>query len=91
MNSSCNVEDTANKCKQLHVDDGWAEVDAEIPAGITYTMLTATDFLEDSEQAQIYSIAPGEGNRPLSLFRDTYSEELSISRNIFRSKKTWKW
>ena len=88
MNSSCNVEDTAIKRKQ--VDDGWTEVDAEIPAGITYTMLTATDFLEDSEQAQIYSIAPGEGNRPLSLFRDTYSEELSISRNIFtcRSKKT---
>ena len=77
MNSSCNVEDTADECKQLHVDDGWTEVDAEIPAGITDTMLTATDFLEDGERAQIYSIAPGEGNRPLSLFRDTYSEELA--------------
>jgi len=33
MNSSCNVEDTANKCKQP--DDGWTELDAEIPAGIT--------------------------------------------------------
>ena len=33
MNTSCNVEDTANECKQL--DDGWTEVDAEIPAGIT--------------------------------------------------------
>ena len=75
MNTSCNVEDTANECKQL--DDGWTEVDAEIPAGITDTMLTATDFLEDSERAQIYSITPGEGNRPLSLFRDTYSEELA--------------
>ena len=75
MNNSCNVEDTANECKQL--DDGWTEVDAEIPAGITDTMLTATDFLEDGERAQIYSIAPGEGNRPLSLFRDTYSEELA--------------
>ena len=75
MNSSCNAENTANECKQL--DDGWTEVDAEIPAGITDTMLTATDFLEDSERAQIYSIAPGEGNKPLSLFRDTYSEELA--------------
>ena len=67
------------------VDDGWTEVDAEIPAGITDTMLTAADFLEDSERAQIYSIAPGEGNRPLSLFRDIFC----ISRNIFtcRSKK----
>ena len=77
MNSSCNVEDTANECKQLQVDDGWTEVDAEIPAGITDTMLTATDSLEDGERAQIYSIAPGEGNRPLNLFRDTYSEELA--------------
>ena len=40
-------------------------------------MLTATDFLEDSERAQIYNIAPGEGNRPLSIFRDTHSEELA--------------
>ena len=75
MNTSCNVEDTANECKQL--DDSWTEVDAEIPAGIPDTMLTATDFLEDGERAQIYSIAPGEGNRPLRLFRDTYSEELA--------------
>ena len=75
MNSSCNVEDTAIKCKQ--VDDGWTEVDAQIPARITDTMLKATDFLEDSQRAEIYSIAPGEGNRPLSLFRDTYSEELA--------------
>ena len=70
MNSSCNVEDTASKFKQP--DDGWTVIDAAIPAGITDTMLTATDFLEDSERAQIYSIAPGEGNRPLSLFRDTF-------------------
>ena len=37
MNSSCNVEDTAGKCKQL--DDGWTEIDAEMPAGISDTML----------------------------------------------------
>ena len=49
MNSSCNVEDTASKCKQP--DDSWTEIDAAIPAGITDTMLTATDFLEDSERA----------------------------------------
>ena len=47
MNSSSNVEDASNKSKQP--DDDWTEVDAEIPAGITDTMLTATDFLEDSE------------------------------------------
>ena len=31
----------------------WSEDDAEIPAGVTDTMLTATDFLEDNERAQI--------------------------------------
>ena len=29
--------------------DDWTEDDAEIPAGVTDTMLTATDFLEDNE------------------------------------------
>ena len=38
-------------------------------------MLTATGFLEGSEQAQIYNIAPGERSVPLSIFRDKYSEE----------------
>ena len=31
----------------------WSEDDAEIPAGVTDTMLNATDFLEDNEQAEI--------------------------------------
>ena len=43
-------------------------------------MLTATDFLQDSEREQIYSIAPGEGSTPLSIFRDKYSEELAYPR-----------
>ena len=47
--------------------DDWAEDDAEFPVGVTDTMLTATDFLEDNERAQIYNIAPGEGSVPLSI------------------------
>ena len=31
----------------------WNEDDAEIPAGVSDTMLTATDFLEDNEQAEL--------------------------------------
>ena len=50
-------------------------------------MLTATGFLEGSEGAQIYNIAPGERSVPLSIFRDKYSEELAVSRGISRSKK----
>ena len=40
-------------------------------------MLTATGFLEGSEQAQIYNIAPGKRSVPLSIFGDKYSEELA--------------
>ena len=40
-------------------------------------MFTATDFLEDEERQNILNIAPSEGNRPLSVFRDTYCEELA--------------
>ena len=40
-------------------------------------MLTATGFLEGSERAQIYNIAPGKRSIPLSIFRDKYSEELA--------------
>ena len=36
--------------------------------GVTDTMLTATDFLEDNERAQIYNIAPEEGSVPLSIY-----------------------
>jgi len=68
-----------------YIDD-WIEDDAEIPAGVTDTMLTATDFLEDSEREQIYGIAPGEGITPLSIFRGKYSEELAYP-GIFIGQK----
>ena len=44
--------------------DDWTEDGAEIPA-------------EDSERAQIYNIARGEGSVPFSIFRDKYYEELA--------------
>lgn len=51
--------------------------ESESTAGVTDTMFTATDFLEDEERQNILNIAPGEGNRPLSVFRDKYCEELA--------------
>ena len=33
-------------------------------------------------------VAPGEGNRPMSIFRDTYSEELAYP-GIFLAQKRW--
>ena len=57
--------------------DEWSEDEAETPAGVTDTMLTSTDFLDDNERQNILNVAPAEGKRPLSIFRDKYSEELA--------------
>lgn len=46
-------------------------------------MLTATDFLEDNEKQNIPKVAPAGGSRPLSVFRDKYSEELAYPGIIF--------
>ena len=58
-------------------EDEWSEDEAEIQAGVTDSMLTPPDFVDDSERQEIYNFAPGEGNRPLSIFRDQYSEEMA--------------
>ena len=54
--------------------------------GVPDTMLTAADFLDDSERQQTHNVAPGEGSRPLSIFRDQYSEELAYP-GIFLGQK----
>jgi hypothetical protein len=71
----CNTEsmncNTNFKTQEIYDDeDHWSEDEAEIPAGITDTMLTAPDFVIDNERQYILNIAPGEGNRPVSIFRD---------------------
>ena len=73
------------KLKLSNIDD-WIEDDAEIPAGVTDTTLTATYFLQDNERKQIDSIAPGEDSTPLSIFRHKYSEELAYP-GIFIGQK----
>ena len=49
-------------------------------------MLNVTGFLEGSERAKIYHLAPGERTVPLSIYRDKYSEELAYP-GIFLSQK----
>ena len=49
-------------------------------------MLTAPDFVNDEERQEIYNVAPGEGNRPISVFRDQYSDEIAYPR-IFLGQK----
>ncbi|KAL9977496.1 hypothetical protein ACROYT_G014904 [Oculina patagonica] len=59
-------------------EDGWSEDDdEEIPAGVTDTMLTAANFVEEHEHHSVLNVAPAEGNKPISVFRDKYSEELA--------------
>ncbi|CAB4033061.1 Hypothetical predicted protein [Paramuricea clavata] len=55
-------------------EDHWSEDEAQIPPGVTDTMLTSTDFDTDNERQHILNVAPGEGNRPISIFREKYSE-----------------
>ena len=76
--------DSSNKT-QLDEDD-WSEDEAEIPYGVTDTMLTATIFLEENEPHCVLNVAPAEGNRPLSVFRDKHSEELAYP-GIFLGEK----
>jgi hypothetical protein len=49
-------------------------------------MLTTPDFVTDNERQHILNVAPGEGNRPTSIFRDKYSEELAYP-GIFLGQK----
>jgi hypothetical protein len=69
-------------------EDQWSEDEAEISAGVTDTMLTAPDFLTDDERQYILNVAPGEGNRPMSIFRDKYSEELAYPRIFVGQKRS---
>ena len=58
--SNAQIHRTADDANSLNEDD-FSEDEAETPAGVTDTMLTATDFLDDSERQEIYNIAPREG------------------------------
>ena len=67
-------------------DEEFSEDEAEIPAGVTDSMLTPPDFAVFHCHQHILNVAPGEGNRPLSVFKDKYSEELAYP-GIFLGQK----
>ena len=83
ISDRCNIEIDDDNSNQV---DDWTEDDVEIATGVTDTMLTANDFLEESKRPQIYSIAPGETRVPLSIFTDKYSEYLAYP-GIFIGQK----
>ena len=51
--------------------DDWTEIQSkETSPGNNDTMLTAREFIEEEEYNTAFSVAPGEGNIPLSIFKD---------------------
>ena len=78
--------DACDKTTPNIPEDQWSEDEAEIPAGTTDSMLTTSDFVSDNEKQEIYNFAPGEGNKPLSVFRDQFSEEMAYP-GIFLGQK----
>ena len=78
--------DTNNTQSTFDDKDQWSEDEAEISAGVTDAMLTAPDIVTDNEPQYILNVAPGEGSRPMSIFRDKYSEELAYP-GIFLGQK----
>ncbi len=63
-----------------------SEDEVEPPSGVSDTMLTPTDFLDDNSRNRILNVAPAEGNKPLSIFQDKYSEEMAYP-GIFLGQK----
>ena len=86
VNDLPDIDNSVNKTQLPPDDEQWSEDEAEIPAGVTDTMLTAPDFVTDNERQYILNVAPGEGSRPISIFRDKYSEELAYP-GIFLGQK----
>ena len=78
--------DADNETTSNIPDDQWSEDEAEIPAGTTDSMLTASDFVSNNEKQEIYNFAPGEGNKPFNVFRDQFSEEMAYP-GIFLGQK----
>ena len=64
-----------NEEKRCADSDEWSE--NESPAGVTDTMLTSTDLVEDNERQYILNLAPAEGSRLLGVFRDRLSDEMA--------------
>ena len=70
---SADDETQSDACdKTTFPEHQWSEDEAEIPAGTTDSMLTASDFVSDSEKQEKYNFAPAEGYKPLSVFRGIF-------------------
>ncbi|CAB4013636.1 Hypothetical predicted protein [Paramuricea clavata] len=79
---------SVDQTNSVSSDEEWSVEEAEIPAGVTDSMLlTSPDFVDDDERQHIYNVAPAEGGRPISLFRDQFSEEMAYPRIFWGQKR----
>ena len=53
---------------------------------MTDTLLTPPDFVNHNEGQCILNVALAEGNKPLTEFKDEFSEELAYPGKIAQSK-----
>ena len=81
---------TFNEEKWCDVSDEWSENETESPAGVTHTMLTSTDFVEDNERQYILNLAPAEGSRPLSVTIGTNSQKKWHTQEFFWARDNLK-
>ena len=77
---NCSESDISDHKGPINVK--WSENETETPAGVTDTIY----LIYTAECQYILNLAPGEGNQPLSIFRDKYSEELAY-HGIFLGQK----
>lgn len=83
-NRNENLKETA-----VENEDNWSEGDVETPAGVSDTLLTAPDFLEDTGHQNVLNVAPGEGNARLSTFKYMHSEDYFLDNHIAIIKIDW--
>ena len=90
MDETCDSVETQNDAGDETApdipEDQRSEYEAEIPAGATDSMLTMSDIVSNNEKQEIYHFAPGEDNKPLSVFRDQFSEEMAYP-GIFQGQR----
>jgi len=83
--TSSSILSESSKENLSNDDNDWSEDEAEIPAGVTDTMLTTANFVENDEPQHVLNLAPAEGIFH-SIFHDKYSEELAYP-GIFLGQK----
>ena len=80
MENCINTNTVVGKTNSVSSEDDWNE-DEGIPGGVTDSMLTAPDFVDDSERQHIYNVASGEGQFPTDSRKRKNKSKTKCGRN----------